>query len=281
MIPHNTKEQNVRNPPILRLKLIVNCGPCADVIYKCLHSIRVQTYPYWHAIVTVDPCGDDTHARALEAAAGEPRISIRQNSSRQYAMRNLVEAIRWSEARPDDVIVVLDGDDWFATDKALAVIAATYARFNCWMTYGSWIGDRLGVKGRVHGRWPAYKPGTTNFRHTRWLATAVRTWKKWLWDLIDDRDLRDDEGNYFRVTEDQFTMIPMLEMSGTDRACHIPITLMVYNRSNPHACGKHLMAEMTRNGHILERRPPYARLAARPALVRPLRAPSVSSYARP
>ena len=251
---------------MLRLKLIVNCGPCADFIPKCLHSIRLQTYRPWQAFVTVNPCGDNTHPRALEAAAGDSGISIHHNEVRRYSMRNLVEGIRRSGAQPDDVIVILDGDDWFATDKALAAIAATYTRFNCWIASGSWIGDRPPPDGGAHGRWPAYRPGTTDFRHIRWLGTAVRTWKKWLWDLVDDRDLRDDEGNYFRVTEDQFAMIPMLEMSGTERARHIPVALMVYNRSNPHACGKHMLEEMTRNGHILEGRPPYKRLSARPML---------------
>lgn len=262
----------------MRLKIIVNCGPCQDVIAKCLRSIRLQTYPHWEAFVTVDPCGDDTGARALDIARADPRIAVRCNAVRQYAMQNLVEGIRRSNARPDDVIVILDGDDWFLTDKALAVIAATYRRFDCWMTYGSWVGDRPRADGRLHGRWPAYRPGTTDFRHTRWLGTAVRTWKKWLWDLLDDRDLRDDDGRYFRVTEDQFTMIPMFEMSGTDRARHIPMALMVYNISNPYACGKHMMAEMTRNGHLLERRRPYLRLAARPL---PLPLPPPASLPEP
>ena len=248
----------------MRLKLIVNCGPCETVIAKCLQSIRLQTYPHWDAIVTVDPCGDATATRAIETAAGDSRISVHCNAVRQYSMQNLIEGIRRSAAGPDDVIVILDGDDWFLTDKALAVIAATYSRFNCWMTYGSWVGDRPRANGTVHGRWPAYRPGTTNFRHTRWLGTAVRTWKKWLWELLDDRDFRDDEGRYIRVTEDQFTMIPMLEMSGTDRARHIPMALMVYNLSNPHSCGKHMLAEMDRNGRILERRPAYPRLPSRP-----------------
>lgn len=265
----------------MRLKVIVNCGPCEDVIAKCLRSIQVQTYRHWEATVTVDPCGDHTGPRALEAAAGDARISVHCNAVRQYAMQNLVEGIRRSRARPDDVIVILDGDDWFLTDKALAVIAATYTRFGCWMTYGSWVGDRPTASGRVHGRWPAYRPGTTDFRHARWLGTAVRTWKTWLWDRLDDRDFRDLEGNYIRVTEDQFTMIPMLEMSGTDRARHIPMALMVYNLSNPHACGKHMLAEMTRNGHILERRPPYPRLAARPVPPAHLSPPPQQPPARP
>jgi glycosyltransferase involved in cell wall biosynthesis len=253
---------------MLALKVIVNCGPCEPYIRKSLQSLTAQTYRHWKAFVTVDPAGDRTLDRAREAAANDARISVVGNSTRHYSMHNLVEAIRRSHATPDDVIVCLDGDDWFATDKALAVIAATYTRFDCWLTYGSFVTDRPDARGRFGGRWPAYPSGTTAFRQSRWLATAPRSWKKWLWDLVDERDLRDDDGRYFRVTEDQAVMLPMLEMSGCDRARHIPMPLVVYNRSNPYNSGKWMLAEMSRNGDILTRRRPYERLLARPPLKR-------------
>jgi len=179
-------------------------------------------------------------------------------------MANLIAGISRSGAAPDDVIVVLDGDDWFIDDTALDTIAATYARHDCWMTYGSWISNDPEHHGMPRGMWPAYAAETVNFRGAEWRHTAVRTWKKWLWDLIDDRDFRDDAGDYFRVTEDQACMLPMLEMSGTARARHIPDVLMVYNRLTPHACGKIRREEMLRNAALLRRRPPYQRLDARP-----------------
>ena len=182
-------------------------------------------------------------------------------------MRNLVNGIRLSGADPEDVIVVLDGDDWLSTDRALRIIANAYDGSDCWMTYGSWTSNMMGENRRYGGMWPPYPPETTDFRRTRWLGTAVRTWKRWLWDLIDDRDFRDAAGNYFRVTEDQAAMLPMLEMSGTERARHIPDVLMVYNRSSPHACGLTCCGEMLANGEYLRTRAPYSRLRQKPALL--------------
>jgi len=60
-----------------------------------------------------------------------------------------------------------------------------YERHDCWATYGSWLSNDPSHAGLPQGLWPAYDPGTTDFRHTQWLGTAVRTWKKWLWDLVD------------------------------------------------------------------------------------------------
>lgn len=244
----------------MRLNIIVNCGPCEDYIGQCLRSVRAQTFRRWQAFVTVDACSDDTAAMAFAARAGDDRIDIRVNSERLFAMANLIRAIRRSGAEPDDVIVILDGDDWFATDRALERIVAEYERHDCWMTYGSWIANDPSCTGLRAGRWPGYPEGTTKFREAEWLGTAVRTWKKWLWDRVDDSAFRDRDGNYIRVAEDQATMLPMLEMSGTDRARHIDDVLMVYNRVSAHACGKVHLDLMRETAAYLRSQPAYRRL---------------------
>ncbi len=244
----------------MNLKIIINCGACEDYIGLCLSSVRAQSFARWEAFVTIDACADDTAERAFVARAGDDRIDIQINSERLYSMTNLIRAIRRSSAEPDDLIVILDGDDWFATDQALARIVAEYERHGCWMTYGSWITNDPSRKGLKAGLWPAYPEGTTTFRETTWLGTAVRSWKKWLWDMVDDRDFRDRDGHYIRVSEDQATMLPMLEMSGTDRARHIPDVLMIYNRITPQACGKVHLQLMLDTAAYVRSRPAYRRL---------------------
>lgn len=244
----------------MNLKIIINCGPCQDYVGFCLASVRAQSVQDWEAFVTIDPCGDDTAERAFVARAGDDRVDIRVNPERRYAMDNLIQAIGRSSAGADDVIVILDGDDWFATERALERIAAEYEQRDCWMTYGSWATNDPSRKGASAGRWPAYPDGTQNFRETPWLGTAVRSWRKWLFDLIDDRDFRDEDGNYLLVAEDRATMLPMLEMSGTDHARHIPDVLMIYNRLTPHACGKVHLDLMRKTAAYVCSRPAYHRL---------------------
>ncbi len=241
---------------MIQFQIIVNCGPCEEYIQKCIRSIRSQTYSNWSATVSVDPSGDATFERAIEVCRDTPRISLTLNSSRRFAMENLVLGIARSQAAPEDVIVILDGDDWFRSNDALQTIAATYRDTGCWMTYGSWLSNLT----EMPGLWPPYPDGTTNFRQIRWLGTAVRTWKKWLWDLVDDRDLRDDDDTYFQVAEDLATMYPMLEMSGTDRARHIKTPLMLYNNANPAGAAKIRRENMMRNARLIRSRPPYRRL---------------------
>lgn len=247
--------------PVTWLRIIVNCGPCRGYIGTCLASLKRQTFLEWTAYVTIDPHGDGTLERATEARAGDERILITPNKKRMYSMANLVAAIKRSQARPEDIIVVLDGDDWLRTDDALQIIVDTYRNEDCWMTYGSWISNVEHIVGGL----PAYTDGTTDFRNVEWRATAVRTWKKWLWDLIDDRDLRDEKGDYLPVAEDLAVMLPMLEMSGTSKAKHIPQTLMLYNRANPASVGNIKRSELERLAAYVRSKPRYQPLLAKPS----------------
>ena len=236
------------------LTILTNCGAAEAYIAKCLRSMQAQTVTAWRAFVTVDPCGDATYERAVEIAASDSRIDVVRNATRLYAMENVVRAIARSGSDPEDILIVLDGDDWFATNRALERIAREYAEHGCWLTYGSWISNAR----RNHGRWPAYPEGTTDFRRAEWRGTAVRTFRRWLWERIDDRDLRDDDDAYFRVVEDQAYMLPMLEMATTARARHIADVLMVYNRANPQCVGEVMLEEMRRAVAVIRARPPYA-----------------------
>lgn len=245
---------------MVKLKVIVNCGPCEQYIAQCLDSLQTQSYTNWQAYVTVDACKDHTYSNAARARGGDRRVQIFRNRERAFSLCNLVRAIERSHAAPEDVIVNLDGDDWLARPDALEIIASTYATHNSWLTYGSWISNVAGLDGVVRGLWPAYPEHTTNFRRIRWLGTAVRTWKKWLWDLIDDRDLRDPGGDYYRVSEDQVVMLPLLEMSGTAHARHIPEALMIYNQLNSQGADPAVAEERHRNAIYIEQQRPYSPL---------------------
>jgi glycosyltransferase involved in cell wall biosynthesis len=244
-------------------RIIINCGPCQQFIGRCLTSVRDQTYANWRAYVTIDPCGDDTYARALLAADGDPRIDIHCNDARRYSLANLVAAIRRCDAGPEDVVVSLDGDDWFSGNDSLQVIADAYEQFDCWATYGSWLTLKLAPSGRPHGRWPAYPEGTVDFRGHPFLGTAVRTWKRWLWDHVRDEDLRNESGEYARASDDKLVMIPLLELCGTSRARHIAAPIMIYNKIVDYTVGDPFAEERVRNAALIQRRLPYARLAAK------------------
>ena len=71
------------------------------------------------------------------------------------------------------------------------------------------------------------------------------------------------DGQYFRVTEDQAVMLPLLEMSGTGRAKHIPTILMIYNRATAYSCDKIRAHELRANEAYIRSKAPYARLPSK------------------
>ena len=217
------------------LILLINCRSCAEWIIPCLQSVQEQSVWNWQAFITVEPSTDDMARRAEEFTRTDSRFSVKVNNRRKYSLANQVSAISRSGSDPEDVIISLDGDDRFITKDALKIIADAYSDPNVWMTYGSWVSP--GKFGEKAGMWPAYPEETTDFRNSRWLGTAVRTWKRWLWDRLPDKQLRDADGNYFRIAEDRVIMIPLLEMCGTEHARHIGEPLMEYNQvSNYDEC---------------------------------------------
>jgi len=246
-----------------KFKIIVNCGPCGRFVNDCLSSLRAQSFKGWEAFVTVDPCGDDTWEHAVVAANRDPRIRLHRNKIRRYSMHNLVRAIARSGAELEDVIAILDGDDWFSDEHALQRIADAYERYDCWVTYGSWLSNVTGPSGRRNGLWPAYPDGTTDFRRNRFLGTAVRTWKRWLWGHLRNADLRGESGEYVRVSEDQMIMIPLLEMCGTARARHIAAPIMIYNKLVEYPPDDEITQEGVRNGYLIDQRKPYCRLESK------------------
>ena len=244
--------------------ILINCGPCEDFVGKCIASVRKQTFRNWRAWVTADPCGDATCDRAIEAAGGDARIHVQRNPKRLYSMANLVHSIERSQAAPEDIIVCLDGDDWFYDRNALRTIVDAYETFHCWATYGSWLSNVPNLAGGYNGLWPAYPKRAVDFRRHRFLGTAVRTWKRWLWDHIRDEDLRSKSGRYVRASEDQMIMIPILEMCGPTKARHIAKPLMIYNKLQSYKPDPALRREKLKNGELIETRAPYCRLKTKP-----------------
>jgi hypothetical protein len=131
----------------------------------------------------------------------------------------------------DEIIVILDGDDWLAHNGVLNKLDTVYSDPNCWMTYGQYIS------------WPDNMPGysrqipsdiieTNNFREYEWCASHLRTFYAWLFKMIRREDLISPDGSFYSMAWDQAIMFPMLEMAGY-RAKFISDVLYIYNAANP------------------------------------------------
>lgn len=87
-----------------------------------------------------------------------------------------------------------------------------------------------------HDRRPGFAKEITdieNIRNQVFTLTHLRTWRVFLWRNIEQNDLKDDNGEYYKVAGDLSFMYPMIEMSGLERYRFMKEINYVYNESNP------------------------------------------------
>lgn len=201
---------------------------------KNLASVVTQNYPVedFRAIY-VDDCSPDKTGELVEKYIADNNLSSRikliRNETRKGAMRNLYDIIHSCE--DDEIIVTLDGDDWFAHSEVLMKLDSVYSDPNCWMTYGqyqSWPDGNIGCSKQI----PPPVTETNNFRRAPWCSSHLRSFYTWLFKKIEEKDLLDPKGNFYPMAWDLAMMFPMLEMSGP-RAKFLSDILYIYNVENP------------------------------------------------
>jgi glycosyltransferase involved in cell wall biosynthesis len=162
---------------------------------------------------------------------GYNNYNIVVNTNKDYALKNIAKTISAMEPRKEDIIIVLDADDWLSSPDVLSYLNTVYQKQGCWLTYGSYMYYPFGDVGVEPSDYPQDVVENNLYREDNWRASHLRTFKKKLWDKINQQDLVDDDGEYYKMAYDQAMMLPMLEMA-REKAKYIPEVLHVYNRAN-------------------------------------------------
>jgi hypothetical protein len=183
-------------------------------------------------------------------------------AERKGATRNYWEMI--SECDPDDIIVMLDGDDELAHDHVLAMIEGVYADPEVWLTYGSFVHALDGKPGNV-------RPYLgENYRTSPWRGSHLKTFRAWLAHKLAESDLKKPGGEW-RTVSDLVLMLPMLEMAGQAHSRFVPDVLCKYHSELSFEKTADAMAHLKMNEAIIEihEKPGRSRLDGRPHEVDP------------
>jgi glycosyltransferase involved in cell wall biosynthesis len=197
-----------------------------------LSSVVAQDYHNFR-VIYVDDCSSDRTGELVEQfIAGRSSgslIHLIRNHLRVGALQNLYDTIHLCD--DEEIVILLDGDDWLAHSAVLKKINEAYANPDCWMTYGqyrSWPDDTIGISKEI----PSDVIYTNAFRENEWCSSHLRSFYAWLFKLIRAEDLLGPGGAFYDMAWDQAIMFPMLEMSG-HRAKFISEVLYIYNAANP------------------------------------------------
>jgi glycosyltransferase involved in cell wall biosynthesis len=250
-----TKAQANEEKPIVVLTTSYNNRRWVE---KNLKSIFRQEYTNYRVIYIDDASQDETPDQVeiwVKRQKEKPRFDLVRNTTRRGALANIYYAIH-ERCADEEIIVSLDGDDWFYDTLVLRRINQVYSQKEVWLTHGTLIEFPTHTLG-----WSIPIPKDVilhnAFRKYR-CPSHLRTFYAWLFKRIHLDDLQ-YEGDFFSMTWDQAMMFPMIEMAG-ERHAFIPEITYVYNMSNPINDNK-IDPKLQRNLEALIRaKTPYQRI---------------------
>tara|TARA_R110000824_G_scaffold4779_4_gene22688 strand:+ start:11052 stop:11807 length:756 start_codon:yes stop_codon:yes gene_type:complete len=213
-------------------KIIVPSYNNEKWLHACLKSVQLQTYDNYQCII-VDDCSTDSSSEIIEREIDKnSKFVFIKNDERKLALRNIYEAIEHSNPDNEDVIITLDGDDWFATKNVLEILNNKYKETDSWMTYGSYMEYPSRNRGKFSREIPKEIIESNAFRESEWMSSHMRTFKYKLWKRIEKKDFLEEDGRFCDGAWDMIFMFPMLEMAA-HRSTFIKDVLYSYNRINP------------------------------------------------
>jgi glycosyltransferase involved in cell wall biosynthesis len=199
-----------------------------NYIEQCIGSIMGQSFKDFKCYITDDLSTDNSVVIVKKLIADDERFILIENSKKLYQPGNYDQVIRDNKNINDnDVIIEIDGDDWLPNSKTLEKIHQVYQDDNVWITNGSFKYSN-GTSG-----FSSKQKLDENLRQSRMTCSHMRTWRAFLWRKINQDDLKDENGDFWKVTGDLAFMFPMLEMAGDEHYKFIEDIIYVYNEQNP------------------------------------------------
>ena len=240
-------------------RIIVPFYNAEGFISRCIYSLKRQQNKNFKCYLIDDISDDKSGQIAALYTENDPRFELIQNEDKKYALGNIAETIASiNDINDNDIIILLDGDDWLSANSVLSHLEKVYNDTNCLMTYGSYVYAPTGQKGVEPSEYPTDVIQNNTYRTDQWRASHLRTFKYKIWKEINQDDLKNADG-YYKVAYDQAIMLPLLEMCGPS-AHYIPEIMHVYNRINPLNVDKIKQSEQHQTSLEIRSKEPYQRL---------------------
>jgi hypothetical protein len=171
------------------------------------------------------------------------------------ACRNHYEALQLIPASKDNIVIHLDGDDYFTSVNSVSIILEAYKDENIWATYGNYTSTGKSV----------CRPIPQNsFRDSiifgGWGWSHPRTFRASLIPYLRESTMKDRRGNWFSSAPDVAIFCPILELSGKSRVKFIDRELVYYRIHSDNEHSESKLADQVRCALELARMPPYNEL---------------------
>ncbi|MCF7851818.1 MAG: glycosyltransferase family 2 protein [Simkaniaceae bacterium] len=232
-------------------------------VKKNLESVFSQSYKNFRVIYVDDHSSDSTYCKMMEMVRNKHnpcKVQVYRNSQNLGGMFNTYRAVH--SMRNWEIVVILDGDDWFPHPDVLKNLNSYYQSDNVWLTYGQyreWPSGRIGLNAPC---------SIEELRHAQlrkkvWKTSHLRTFYAGLFKKIHKNDLMHQK-KFISASADQAFMLPMLDMA-REHAFFIPEVMYIYNKSNANSDFRHKAKEQLDMKAYIRQLPPYPILQTHPA----------------
>lgn len=213
-----------------KIKIITPFYNPGDFLENCVSSLVSQKYDNFEMIFVDDMSTDGSYEKLPH---DDDRALIIKNTVRKTALENLHNAIM-DHCDPDDIVVIVDGDDWLDNRRVLSYINDQYNELDPWIFYGqsNWTNGQRGFATEYTEK------EFENIRKAPFKISHLRTFRAGLYHKMKDQDpdfsgLKDSSGDFYKSSYDTAMMFPLLEMAGKEKTVFNDTILYIYNRDNP------------------------------------------------
>jgi glycosyltransferase involved in cell wall biosynthesis len=227
-LPHRTPEFRATQYPLENRPfcLVVVGRNNGANLEKTLESVFSQNYENFRIIYIDDGSDDGSEDLARDLIYASPcftKIQFHQNVKPLGMLASTTHAVRGCS--DEEIVVVLNGDDWLAHEWVLTRLNQYYADPDLWLTFGQSRDYPTYAKGNARAFQEIGKP----LRAQVFAATHLKTFYASLFKKINEADLQ-YKGEYFQGAADLAYMFPMLEMAQGHSQCLHDI-LYICNRN--------------------------------------------------
>jgi glycosyltransferase involved in cell wall biosynthesis len=175
-----------------------------DFVVNCIESVKAQTLlPTEHMII--DDMSDDNTRDILMNYLGSGEYSclnIRFSSVRKYRLLNLYEYITTKD--PEDIVCIVDSDDWLAHDDVLKVVKSKFESDEkleyVYSRYSLSTGEE-GGSSRIYDGWEPYSG--------RWITSHMCSIRVKALQRIPVSNFLDWNNQWFKIATDHAMILPI------------------------------------------------------------------------
>jgi len=219
------------------------------------NSIKKQTYENYEVYFYDDCSTDKTYETILTHVKEDSRwtvIKMHENKKRLWIFKNMLD----DAIEDNDIVAIIDGDDWLANTRVLENVDAYYSQHNPWVSYGGMLvwdgGNTVVLAQQQNSLHPDNVLKERAFRQDLWRASHLKTMRGFIWNRISKDDFISEFGNdYFPCSDDMVYMLPALEMCQPGKISSFTFPTYIYNAprtartyGHNHSKGIHCVAEL-------------------------------------